>query len=169
MQLSPKQQVAGSSPARGTKTAGQQPSRHRPLALWFWAVIPQSVAPTGALLSSDDYGSSVEPTAKLHPLWQALCRGRAASVRLPGEAAVSVPLGAQGSDSAGARCLPRLLLALSRFRRMSLFAYRAERLLCVGVESCPGRVVPNSTSWLRDGSASLGWARARTRNARRLG
>ena len=34
---------------------------------------------------------------------------------LPGEAAVSVPLGAQGSDSAGARCLPRLLLGLSRF------------------------------------------------------
>jgi hypothetical protein len=27
---------------------------------------------SGALLSSDDYGSSVERTAKLHPLWQ--CR-----------------------------------------------------------------------------------------------
>jgi hypothetical protein len=25
----------------------------------------------GALLSSDDFGSSVERTAKLHPLWQA--------------------------------------------------------------------------------------------------
>jgi hypothetical protein len=25
---------------------------------------------SGALLSSDDYGSSVEPTAKRHPLWQ---------------------------------------------------------------------------------------------------
>jgi hypothetical protein len=24
---------------------------------------------TGALLSSDDFGSSVERTAKLHPLW----------------------------------------------------------------------------------------------------
>jgi hypothetical protein len=27
----------------------------------------------GALLSWDDFGSSVERTAKLHPLWQALC------------------------------------------------------------------------------------------------
>jgi hypothetical protein len=26
----------------------------------------------GALLSSNDYGSSVEPTAKRHPLWQVL-------------------------------------------------------------------------------------------------
>jgi len=30
----------------------------------------------GALLSSDDYGLSVEPTATLHQLWQALCRGK---------------------------------------------------------------------------------------------
>jgi hypothetical protein len=29
----------------------------------------------GALPSSDDYGSSVEPAAKLHPLWQAFCSG----------------------------------------------------------------------------------------------
>jgi hypothetical protein len=86
----------------------------------------------GALLSSDDYGSSVERTAKLHPLWQALCRGRAASVRLPGQAAVSVPLGAQGSASAGARCLPRLLLALSRFRRMSLFRLPRRTLALCG-------------------------------------
>jgi hypothetical protein len=27
----------------------------------------------GALLCSDDYGSSVEPTATLHPLWRGLC------------------------------------------------------------------------------------------------
>ena len=30
----------------------------------------------GALLSSDDYGSSVERTAKLHPLWQCRTDGR---------------------------------------------------------------------------------------------
>jgi hypothetical protein len=42
--------------------------------------------------SSDDFGLSVERTATLHPLWQALCRGRAAGVRLPGQAALSVRL-----------------------------------------------------------------------------
>jgi hypothetical protein len=33
-------------------------------------VIPQAVAAPGALLSSDDFGLSVERTATLHPLWQ---------------------------------------------------------------------------------------------------
>jgi hypothetical protein len=75
---------------------------------------PPSGRRLGALLSSDDFGSSVERAAKLHPLWQALCRKRAASVRLPGQAALSVRLERRGSESAGARCLPRLLLGLSR-------------------------------------------------------
>ena len=34
----------------------------------------------GALLSSDDYGSSVERTATLHPLWQGLLSQTAARV-----------------------------------------------------------------------------------------
>jgi hypothetical protein len=47
------------------------------------AVVPAArnhlrLGTSGALLSSDDYGSSVERTAKLHPLWQAL-RKREAS------------------------------------------------------------------------------------------
>jgi hypothetical protein len=37
-------------------------------------VAPRSKPRLGALLSSDDYGSSVERTATLHPLWQ--CHGR---------------------------------------------------------------------------------------------
>jgi len=41
------------------------------LALVSGAVIPQSVAAFGAVLSSDDYGSSVERTATLHPFWKA--------------------------------------------------------------------------------------------------
>jgi hypothetical protein len=36
---------------------------------------PSSLAAAGALLSSDDYGSSVERTAKLHPLWRLLLTG----------------------------------------------------------------------------------------------
>jgi hypothetical protein len=40
------------------------------LVLGSGAVIPQSVAAAAALLSSDDFGSSVERTVKLHPLWQ---------------------------------------------------------------------------------------------------
>jgi hypothetical protein len=40
------------------------------------AIVPASprrsaTGTSGALLSSDDYGSSVERTAKLHPLWRA--------------------------------------------------------------------------------------------------
>ena len=31
---------------------------------------PQATGTSGALLSSDDFGSSVERTAKRHPLWQ---------------------------------------------------------------------------------------------------
>jgi hypothetical protein len=31
---------------------------------------------SGALLSSDDFGSSVEPAEKLHPLWQGARRDR---------------------------------------------------------------------------------------------
>ena len=63
--------------------------------------------PPGALLSSDDFGSSVERMAKLHPLWQAFCSQReqralaAASeeldgggtARWPGTAGVMVPRG----------------------------------------------------------------------------
>jgi hypothetical protein len=39
-------------------------------------VAPRSKPRLGALLSSDDYGSSVERTAKLHPLWQCCTDGR---------------------------------------------------------------------------------------------
>ena len=39
------------------------------LTLQMCAVIPSCIATTGAVLSSDDYGSSVERTVKLHPLW----------------------------------------------------------------------------------------------------
>jgi hypothetical protein len=57
------------------------PMHHR---LLWWSVsltvILQSVAAAGALLSSDDYGSSVERAAKLHPLWQMRCPGVAWSV-----------------------------------------------------------------------------------------
>jgi hypothetical protein len=38
-------------------------------------VAPRSKPRLGALLSSDDYGSSVEPAEKLHPLWQGAWRG----------------------------------------------------------------------------------------------
>jgi hypothetical protein len=35
----------------------------------------------GALLSSDDFGSSVERTAKLHPLWREQSRRGLSSIR----------------------------------------------------------------------------------------
>jgi hypothetical protein len=66
----PKQQAAGSSPARGTKSAGQRLRRRCLARAQIGAVIPHSLAAAGALLSSDDCGSSVERTAKVHPLWQ---------------------------------------------------------------------------------------------------
>jgi hypothetical protein len=44
--------------------------QHRLRLGWFSNAL-SGLAPTGgALLSSDDYGSSVERTATLHPVWQ---------------------------------------------------------------------------------------------------
>jgi hypothetical protein len=47
---------------------------------WAWAPAPSSRSPrpqatgtSGAVLSSDDYGSSVERAATLHPLWRGAC------------------------------------------------------------------------------------------------
>jgi hypothetical protein len=37
-----------------------------------WVAPPAAKRRLGALLSSDDYGSSVERAAKLHPLWRML-------------------------------------------------------------------------------------------------
>src|SRR6266540_7088428 len=84
-------------PHRELGDVGHHPAASTPPSL-APATHPWCIALLGRLT-----GSSVERTATLHPLWRALCRGRAASVRLPGQAAVSVPLGAQGSESAGGR------------------------------------------------------------------
>jgi hypothetical protein len=48
-QLSPKQQVAGSSPARGTKSAGQRPSADCSADARISAVIPWSLAAAGRI------------------------------------------------------------------------------------------------------------------------
>jgi hypothetical protein len=53
----------GSSPERGQPVASDVTGR------------PNLVVHPGALLSSDDFGSSVELTAKLHPLWRGAWRG----------------------------------------------------------------------------------------------
>src|SRR5215204_6138635 len=47
--------------------------RHLTLDHWHNLSRPGRCCTQGALLSSDDCGSSVERTAKLHPLWQLQC------------------------------------------------------------------------------------------------
>ena len=64
--------VSGKFLARApAQSSWHQRRRHRPDS-----PRPQATGTSGALLSSDDYGSSVEPAAKLHPLWQGARRDR---------------------------------------------------------------------------------------------
>jgi hypothetical protein len=79
---------------------------------------------------SERIGSSVERTATLHPLWQALCRERAASVRLPGQQHCLC------AWSAGKRIGRRALLAAT--------ALGAIALSCLTRHSVGRAVVPAS-------------------------
>jgi hypothetical protein len=90
---SPKQQVAGSSPARGTRT--RRPEASLAVGLVSRYRRGHSTVPSagGAPLSSDDFGSSVERDGGGHPLWQ----GQGAVLRVQIVCELACGLGGLGS------------------------------------------------------------------------